>query len=214
MSSRPRVPSSTLNVAAPKVLGDATDVVVAGFTGGSLDEQALAGRLLAVSAMYVGASLFSWIQGALTATAVQRVSYGLRGSVEKKLHLLPSSHFEEQRRGEVLSRATNDVDNISQALNQLLNQLIMSVLMLSAALAMMLWLSPLLALIAVALCAGLHGHHGAGGPAFPGALHAAVDAARAPCTRSSRNSSPGMRWSRPSAGRRRRRRASGTATTS
>jgi ATP-binding cassette subfamily B protein len=139
----------TLNVAAPKVLGDATDVVVAGFTGGSLDEQALAGRLLAVSAMYVGASLFSWIQGALTATAVQRVSYGLRGSVEKKLHLLPSSHFEEQRRGEVLSRATNDVDNISQALNQLLNQLIMSVLMLTAALAMMLWLSPLLALIAV-----------------------------------------------------------------
>ena len=139
----------TLNVAAPKVLGDATDVVVAGFTGGSLNEQELAGRLLAVSAMYVGASLFSWIQGALTATAVQRVSYGLRGSVEKKLHLLPSSHFEEQRRGEVLSRATNDVDNISQALNQLLNQLIMSVLMLTAALAMMLWLSPLLALIAV-----------------------------------------------------------------
>jgi len=139
----------TLNVAAPKVLGDATDVVVSGFLGGSLDEQVLAGRLLAVSAMYVGASLFSWIQGSLTATAVQRLSYGLRGSVEKKLHVLPSSHFEEQRRGEVLSRATNDVDNISQALNQLLNQLIMSVLMLSAALAMMLWLSPLLALIAV-----------------------------------------------------------------
>ncbi|WP_254785523.1 ABC transporter ATP-binding protein [Arthrobacter sp. ok362] len=139
----------TLNVAAPKVLGDATDVVVAGFMGGSLDEQELAARLLAVSAMYVGASLFSWIQGSLTATAVQRLSYGLRGSVEQKLHVLPSSHFEEQRRGDVLSRATNDVDNISQALNQLLNQLIMSVLMLSAALAMMLWLSPLLALIAV-----------------------------------------------------------------
>lgn len=139
----------TLNVAAPKVLGDATDVVVQGFLGGSLDEQELAERLLAVSAMYVGASLFSWIQGSLTATAVQRLSYGLRGSVEQKLHVLPSSHFEEQRRGDVLSRATNDVDNISQALNQLLNQLIMSLLMLSAALAMMLWLSPLLALIAV-----------------------------------------------------------------
>ena len=142
----------TLNVAAPKVLGDATDVVVDGFLGGSLDEQQLAERLLAVSAMYVGASLFSWIQGSLTATAVQRLSYGLRGSVEQKLHVLPSSHFEEQRRGDVLSRATNDVDNISQALNQLLNQLIMSVLMLSAALAMMLWLSPLLALIASSRC--------------------------------------------------------------
>ncbi len=139
----------TLNVAAPKVLGDATDVVVAGFLGGSLDEQKLAERLLVVSAMYIGASLFSWIQGSLAATAVQRLSYGLRGSVEQKLHVLPSSHFEEQRRGDVLSRATNDVDNISQALNQLLNQLILSLLMLSAALAMMLWLSPLLALIAV-----------------------------------------------------------------
>jgi ATP-binding cassette subfamily B protein len=139
----------TLNVAAPKILGDATDVVVDGFVGGSLDESELAALLLTVSALYVGASLFSWIQGALTATAVQRVSYGLRGAVEQKLHVLPSSYFEEQRRGEVLSRATNDVDNIAQALNQLLNQLILSVLMLSAALAMMFWLSPLLALIAV-----------------------------------------------------------------
>ena len=165
----------TLNVAAPKVLGDATDVVVDGFLGGSLDEQELAGRLLAVSAMYVGASLFSWIQGSLTATAVQRLSYGLRGSVEQKLHVLPSSHFEEQRRGDVLSRATNDVDNISQALNQLLNQLIMSVLMLSAALAMMLWLSPAAGTDRDPLGAGVHGHHGARGPALPAALQGAVD---------------------------------------
>lgn len=81
---------------------------------------------------------------------MQRLSYGLRASVEQKLHLLPSSHFDDQHRGDVLSRATNDVDNVSQALNQLLNQLIMSVLMLSGALAMMFWLSPLLALVALA----------------------------------------------------------------
>lgn len=139
----------TLNVAAPKILGDATDVVVHGFLGGSFNEQKLETLLVTVAVMYIGASLFSWIQGALTASAVQRVGYALRASVEDKLHLLPSSHFDEQHRGEVLSRATNDVDNISQALNQLLNQLIMSVLMLSGALAMMLWLSPLLALIAL-----------------------------------------------------------------
>jgi ATP-binding cassette subfamily B multidrug efflux pump len=138
-----------LNVAAPKALGDATDVVVDGFFGGSFNEQKLAALLLAVSVMYLGASLFSWIQGALTATAVQRLSYGLRASVEEKLHVLPSRHFDEQHRGEVLSRATNDVDNISQALNQLLNQLILSVLMLLGSLAMMLWLSPLLAVIAL-----------------------------------------------------------------
>ena len=138
-----------LNVAAPKVLGDATDVVVAGVVGGSFNQEMLAALLAWVSVMYVGASVFSWIQGALTAVAVQRLSYGLRASVEGKLHVLPSSHFDEQHRGDVLSRATNDVDNIAQALNQLLNQLIMSLLMLAGALAMMLWLSPVLALIAL-----------------------------------------------------------------
>jgi ATP-binding cassette subfamily B multidrug efflux pump len=140
---------AALNVAAPKLLGDATDVVVAAAVGGVFHDEKLAALLLAVSLMYVGASVFSWIQGSLTATAVQRLGYGLRAAVEEKLHVLPSSHFDEQHRGEVLSRATNDVDNVSQALNQLLNQLIMSVLMLFGALAMMLWLSPLLALIAL-----------------------------------------------------------------
>ncbi|WP_144671800.1 ABC transporter ATP-binding protein [Arthrobacter sp. U41] len=138
-----------LNVAAPKLLGDATDVVVAGVVGGSFNQEELAALLSGVSVIYLGASFFSWIQGAMTAVAVQRLSYGLRASVEEKLHVLPSGHFDDQHRGDVLSRATNDVDNIAQALNQLLNQLIMSLLMLSAALAMMLWLSPVLALIAL-----------------------------------------------------------------
>ena len=138
-----------LNVAAPKVLGDATDVVVDGVVGGAFDQEMLAALLTGVSVMYLGASVFSWIQGAMTAVAVQRLGYGLRASVEGKLHVLPSSHFDEQHRGDVLSRATNDVDNVVQALNQLLNQLIMSLLMLSGALAMMLWLSPVLALIAL-----------------------------------------------------------------
>lgn len=138
-----------LNVSAPKLLGDATDVVVESVFGGNFNEQKLAALLVAVAAMYVGASVFSWVQGAVTATAVQKVSYRLRSAVEDKLHRLPSAHFDDQRRGDVLSRATNDVDNISQALNQLLNQLILSVLMLLGALAMMLWLSPLLAVIAL-----------------------------------------------------------------
>ncbi|WP_245199654.1 MULTISPECIES: ABC transporter ATP-binding protein [Micrococcaceae] len=138
-----------LNVSAPKLLGDATDVVVEGVFGGTFNEQKLASLLLIVAVMYIGASAFSWVQGAVTATAVQRVSYRLRAAVEDKLARLPSAHFDEQRRGDVLSRATNDVDNISQALNQLLNQLILSVLMLLGALSMMLWLSPLLAVIAL-----------------------------------------------------------------
>src|SRR5919205_806141 len=140
---------AALNVAAPKLLGDATDVVVDGFMHGTFDAGKLAMLLGVVSLMYVGTSAFNWLQGALTAHAVQRLVFRLRAAVEDKLHRLPSSHFQEQARGDVLSRATNDVDNISQALNQLLTQLIMSVLMLFGSLAMMLWISPLLAVIAL-----------------------------------------------------------------
>lgn len=140
---------AALNVAAPKFLGDATDIVVDGVLAGILDERGL-GRVLAlVSLMYVGASLFNWIQGSLTASSVQGVMFRLRASVEDKLQRLPSTYFQEQSRGDVLSRATNDIDNIAQALSQALTQLIMSALMLCGALAMMLWISPLLACIAL-----------------------------------------------------------------
>ena len=140
---------AALNVTAPKLLGDATDVVVEPFIGGIFDEGKLAGLLAVVALLYVGTSLFNWVQGVLTASAVQRLVLELRAAVEDKLHRLPSSHFQEQTRGDVLSRATNDVDNISQSLNQLLTQLIMAVLMLCGSLAMMLWISPLLAAIAL-----------------------------------------------------------------
>lgn len=140
---------AVLNVAAPKYLGDATDEVVEGVFQGSLDQR-LGILLAAVATMYVFASLFNWVQGALTARAVQGLMYGLRASVEDKLHRLPSTYFRARSRGDVLSRATNDIDNIAQALNQVLTQLIVSVLMLCGSLAMMLWISPLLAAIAIA----------------------------------------------------------------
>jgi ATP-binding cassette subfamily B multidrug efflux pump len=139
-----------LNVTAPKYLGDATDLVVEGVMRGVLNQKGLGVLLAAVALMYVSASLFNWIQGALTAHSVQGLMYGLRKSVEDKLHRLPVNYFGERSRGDVLSRATNDIDNITQALNQLLTQLIMAVLMLCGSLAMMLWISPLLAAIAIA----------------------------------------------------------------
>jgi ATP-binding cassette subfamily B protein len=138
-----------LNVAAPNYLGDATDIVVDGVYSGVLEQERLGGLLAVIALMYVGASLFNWIQGKLTAGSVQGLMYSLRASVEEKLHRLPSTYFQEKSRGDVLSRVTNDIDNIAQALSQVLTQLIISVLMLFGALAMMLWISPLLALIAL-----------------------------------------------------------------
>ncbi|TLM73153.1 ABC transporter ATP-binding protein [Pseudarthrobacter sp. NamB4] len=140
---------AALNVAAPKYLGDATDVVVDGVFSGALDQGRFGFLLAAVALMYVLASVFNWVQGALTARSVQGLMYGLRASLEDKLHRLPSTYFQERSRGDVLSRATNDIDNIAQAMNQLLTQLIMSFLMLCGSLAMMLWISPLLAGIAI-----------------------------------------------------------------
>jgi ATP-binding cassette subfamily B protein len=138
-----------LNVAAPNYLGDATDIVVDGVYSGVLEQERLGGLLAVIALMYVGASLFNWIQGKLTAGSVQGLMYSLRASVEEKLHRLPSTYFQEKSRGDVLSRVTNDIDNIAQALSQVLTQLIISVLILFGALAMMLWISPLLALIAL-----------------------------------------------------------------
>jgi ATP-binding cassette subfamily B protein len=123
--------------------------VVGGIYSGVFEGQRLGRLLAAVALMYLGASVFNLIQGKLTAGAVHRLMYSLRASVEEKLHRLPSTYFHEKSRGDVLSRVTNDIDNISQALSQVLTQLIMSVLMLFGALAMMLWISPLLAMIAL-----------------------------------------------------------------
>lgn len=138
-----------LNVTAPKILGDATDVVAAAVMGGSFDPRRFASLLVPVAAMYIVASLLSWAQGLLTAAAVQGLAYRLREAVEDKLHRVKVSFYDGQSRGDVLSRASNDLDNVAQLLNQLLGQLITSLLMVLGSLCMMLLISPLLAAVAL-----------------------------------------------------------------
>ena len=102
-----------------------------------------------VAAVYLAASFFAVLQGRLTATVVQTAVHRLRRDVEAKLSRLPLSYFDEQPRGEVLSRATNDTDNIAQTLQQTFAQLVTALLTIVGVLAMMFWISPLLALIAL-----------------------------------------------------------------
>lgn len=138
-------------VAGPKILGHATDIIVSGIRAGGVDFSAL-GRVLAwVMALYVTSSVFGWAQGRLLAGVVQRVAYRLRADVEEKLHRLPLRYFDGQPRGELLSRVTNDIDNISMTLQQTLSQLLTSVLTVAGVLVMMLTISPLLGLIALAV---------------------------------------------------------------
>ncbi|MFU8870691.1 ABC transporter ATP-binding protein [Micromonospora sp. SL4-19] len=108
------------------------------------------GRVLALALLlYLGASLLMWAQGWLLNGVVQRTVLRLRAEVEEKLNRLPLPYFDRQPRGELLSRVTNDIDNISQTLQQTLSQLVTSLLTVVGVLAMMVWISPLLAVVAL-----------------------------------------------------------------
>ncbi|MCB0943208.1 MAG: ABC transporter ATP-binding protein [Mycobacterium sp.] len=108
------------------------------------------GRTLALAlALYLLAALLVWIQARLLNVIVQRTITALRSDVENKVHRLPLSYFDSRQRGELLSRVTNDVDNIQSSVSMTISQLLTSVLTVIAVLAMMLTISPLLALITV-----------------------------------------------------------------
>ena len=115
--------------------------------GVGIDFSALGWILIGVLALYVGASVFSWLQGYILNNIIARTMYKLRGDVEAKLNRLPLSYFDTRTRGEVLSRVTNDIDNVSQSLQQTLSQLLNSLLTVIGVLVMMFLISPVLALI-------------------------------------------------------------------
>ncbi|MFI6443585.1 ABC transporter ATP-binding protein [Kitasatospora sp. NPDC050543] len=120
------------------------------FTPGQvMDFGAIGTVLLWVLAIYIASAVFGVLQGRLTARAVQRAGYRLRQDVEAKLARLPLSYFDKQPRGEVLSRVTNDIDNVGQSMQQTMGQVVNSVLTVFGVLGMMFWISPLLAMIAL-----------------------------------------------------------------
>ncbi len=145
-------------VAGPKILGHAMDIIFdgviaryRGLPGAGIDFSGLATVLQWVLGLYLTSSIFGWLQGRLLNTVVQRIVYDLREEVEAKLHRLPLRYFDGQPRGELLSRVTNDIDNISTTLQQTLSQLLTSLLTVVGVLVMMFTISPLLALIALAV---------------------------------------------------------------
>jgi ATP-binding cassette subfamily B protein len=117
--------------------------------GAGIDFAALANVLLWALVLYVLASAFMWVQAYVLNGVVQRTVFGLRERIEAKINRLPLRYFDSIQRGELLSRVTNDVDNISQSLQQSISQAVTSVLTVVGVLVMMLILSPTLALIAL-----------------------------------------------------------------
>lgn len=153
------VVSVALTVIAPRILGDATNVIFEGAVGTitpsgivpghGIDFVQLGRLLLIVLAMYTVASLLQWWQGYILNALVMRVVYRLRADVETKLNRLPLSYFDTRQRGDLMSRVTNDVDNIQTALQQAFSQLIQSILMVIGIGIMMFIVSWQLALIAL-----------------------------------------------------------------
>lgn len=117
--------------------------------GVGIDFDDLRRVLMIALALYLGAWLLGYLQGLVTTGIVQRTVFRLRERVQAKLGRVPLSYIDSQPRGELLSRVTNDIDNIAQTMQQTLSQLISSVLTILGVLAMMFWISPLLAVISL-----------------------------------------------------------------
>jgi ATP-binding cassette subfamily B protein len=179
------VVSTILSVLGPKLLGNATNSIVAGATGkafahfssksavlaylkshgqGSqadflknidftpgkgIDFASLGDLLLIVLAFYVFSSILGWAQAYVLAGVTQRTMYRLRRDVEAKINRLPLSYVDKHSRGELLSRVTNDIDNISQSIQQTGSQLVTSVLTVIGTVVLMFTISWELALISL-----------------------------------------------------------------
>ena len=117
--------------------------------GHGVDFGAVARTLALTLVLYLLAALLVWAQALLLNVTVQRTMVALRADVEAKIHRLPLSYFDSRQRGEVLSRVTNDVDNIANSVSMTISQLLTAVLTVLAVLVMMLTISPLLTLLTV-----------------------------------------------------------------
>ena len=117
--------------------------------GQGVDFGALANVLLVLVGVYLLSSVFGWLQAWIMAGVTQRTVHRLRQDVDTKLGRLPLKYFDGHPRGDVLSRVTNDIDNIGQTLQQSLTQLITSLLTIIGVLALMLTISPILAVISI-----------------------------------------------------------------
>ncbi|HTH14628.1 MAG TPA: ABC transporter ATP-binding protein, partial [Spirochaetia bacterium] len=140
---------SLFGVLGPKILGDATTLIVDGLGKGGIDFPALGRILVFLLGLYVASSVFGWLQQYLMAVVSQKVVTGLRTRVHAKLGRLPLKFYDKHSHGDVLSRVTNDVDTVASTLQQSLTQVVSSAISLVGTLVMMVWISGVLTLVAL-----------------------------------------------------------------
>ena len=148
--------STTANIVGPKILGTATTSLVNGVIAqisgtGVIDFASIGAILLEVLAIYIISAIFGFIQGWIMAGISANITYRFRRDISEKIDRLPLKYFDGTTYGEVLSRITNDVDTINQSLSQSLTQIITSVVTIIGVLIMMLTISWVMTLIALAM---------------------------------------------------------------
>lgn len=140
--------STLFSVISPKLLGDATTSLFDSFmSGAGVDFSFINKLLLLLLVLYTVSSLFSWLQQYIMSGVSQTTIAEMRQEVNQKLSRLPLKYFDQHAHGDILSRAVNDIDNISNSLQQALTQVINSIIMIIGIIMMMLWISPLLTLV-------------------------------------------------------------------
>lgn len=150
------IASTVFSIFSPKVMGKATTKLfegaygkLMGVEGASIDFGYINDILIILAGLYLLSALFSYIQQYIMAGVAQKVVYDMREQINSKLERLPLKYFDSRTHGEILSRATNDVDNISTTLQQSLTQLITSIVTIIGVIVMMLTISPWLTLITI-----------------------------------------------------------------
>ncbi|WP_460001757.1 ABC transporter ATP-binding protein [Paradesulfitobacterium aromaticivorans] len=148
--------STVFSIVSPKILGKATTKLFEGIMtkfrhvpGAQVDFQYIAQILLLLVGLYLVSAFFSYVQQFLMAGVAQKTVFDMRNDINNKLSRLPLKFFDSRTHGEILSRVTNDVDNIATTLQQSLTQLITSIVTIIGIVIMMLTISPLMTLIAM-----------------------------------------------------------------
>lgn len=128
---------TVLSLIGPDKLSEMTDIITEGIMT-SIDLEKIKSIGLILVAIYVISAILTFTQGYIMATVTQKVSKRLRSDISKKINKLPMSYYNNNTTGDLLSRVTNDVDTIGQALNQSVGTLISAICLLFGSLIMML----------------------------------------------------------------------------
>jgi ATP-binding cassette subfamily B protein len=146
--------STIFTIVAPKIMGKATTKIFEGFINikngipnATIDFNYISKILLILGAIYIISSLFNFIMQYMMASIVQKIVFDMRKDISNKLEKLPLKFYDSHKHGEILSRVTNDVDNISNTLQQSAIGLITSIITISGIILMMLLISPIMTLI-------------------------------------------------------------------